>query len=805
MRTFILAFAGGILLLQQQGELPGTSVLWALLGLVLVLVVGAVGAATRRVRELRGAGRSFRVLLLIVCGAIVGFVWAGWRADVRLRDALPEFSEMRDIQVTGVIAALPQRFERGERFEFDVESVNTPDVLVPQRIFLSWYHGWDEPESVAGDGRDESEVVDPVEARAVRPGERWDFTVRLKRPHGNANPHGFDYEARLLERSIRATGTIRARAPMQKREAFVWRPAYVVERLRDTLRSRFFSELPGAPYVGVLAALAIGDQRGIPAAQWQVFNRTGIAHLVSISGLHVTMIAGLFAALINWLWRYSEWTMHRWPAQKAAVVAGALAAFLYALLAGFEVPAQRTFYMLFVVALALLSNRHLGVSRVLALALFTVLLIDPWAILVTGFWLSFGAVAVLFYVSTARVGGSADARGVRELIAQWGAMQWAVTIGSLPLLLFFFQQFSLVSPLANAVAIPVISFVVTPLALVYAVLPWPPLLHFDHWLMTLLMELLDTLATWPLWQQPVPPLWALIVAALGVVWLLLPRGFPARWIGCFLLLPALFLPPPRPPSGEAWVDVLDVGQGLAVAVRTAGHTLLYDTGPLYSAESSAGQRVVVPYLRALGVQRLDALVVSHRDKDHSGGVAAIREALAVDHIISSMTELDGERCVAGQRWEWDGVRFMILHPDAGDYSATGKKTPKPNNLSCVLRIENGRGSVLLAADIETADEKAVIARFGGQLHSDVLQVAHHGGRGSSSEEFIAAVAPAHAVFSAGYRNSFRHPRPEVLERYKSSRHWRTDQDGAVRIVLNAGQAPGVTGWRQESRRYWHQR
>lgn len=776
MRLIVLAFACGTGLLQLQAALPDFGVFCILAALAL----SGLLLFARRAHWVFRASSLFCLMLL-------GFVWAGVMAQLRLADQLPETWEARDIELTGVIASLPQRFERGERFMFDVESTQTRGSAVPGRIMLSWYHGWDELD-------DPHEQGETRMARAVRPGERWRFTVRLKRPHGNANPQGFDYEAWLLERNIRATGTIRLHRDARRLDAFVYAPAYVVERLRESIRSRFLAAMPDAPYLGVLIALTVGDQRSIPNAQWTIFNRTGITHLVSISGLHVTMVAALFAALVNWLWRCSERLMLRLPAQKAAVAAGWLAALAYALLAGFEVPAQRTLYMLSVVALALWSGRNLGVSRMLLLALLVVLLIDPWAVLSTGFWLSFGAVGVLLFVGTARIG---EAHGWWAALARWGATQWAVTVGSLPLLLLFFQQFSLVSPLANALAIPFVSFVITPLALIFAVVPWTFLAHIDHWLLSQLMVLLEWLANWPMWQQPAPPLSAVLLAVAGVVWLLLPRGFPARWLGISLLLPALFHVPARPHNGEAWVDVLDVGQGLAVVVRTAKHTLLYDAGPLYSADSNAGQRVILPYLRAIGVGMLDAMVISHRDKDHAGGMTAVRESLPVSRTLSSITTLGGERCVAGQNWEWDSVRFTILHPLSADYLANAKKT---NNMSCVLRVAAANGSVLLTADIEADDERALVVRSPELLASDVLLVPHHGGSGSSTPEFIAAVGARDAVFSAGYRNPFRHPRPDVVERYSASRQWRTDHDGAIHIAL-AGTTE-ISSWRSTRRRYW---
>ena len=777
MRLSVLAFACGIVYLQMQSVLPAAGVIGAM-GLLAVLGVYLLAKCRRPV---------FR-LLSLACFSLLGFVWAGSMAQLRLNDQLPEAWEMRDIQVTGVVASLPQRFELGERFEFDVESAQAEALsgkVVPRRIMLSWYHRRDD----AGDS------LDAVDSRLLHPGERWRFTVRLKRPHGNANPDAFDYEAWLLERNIRATGSIRTKGEIQRLDAFVPRAGYVVQGLRELLRQRFLAVLPEAPYLGVLIALSVGDQRAIPASQWQVFNRTGVTHLVSISGLHVTMVAALFAALANGLWRRSGRLMLRLPAQKAAVLAGWLAAFSYALLAGFEVPAQRTLYMLTVVALALWSGRNFGVSRTVLFALLVVLVLDPWAVLATGFWLSFGAVALLFFVASSRVG---EVRGWRATLARWGATQWAVTIGSLPLLLLFFQQFSLVSPLANALAIPFVSFVITPLALLFAIVPWPPLLHLDHWLMAQLMLVLEWLAAWPVWQQATPPLWASLVALAGVLWLLLPRGFPARWLGFCLLLPALAWPPARPPAGQAWVDVLDVGQGMAVLVRTAAHALLYDTGPLYSADSNAGLRVVLPYLRATGVTRLDTLLVSHRDQDHSGGVSAVKGAVPLGRLLSSMTELGGDACLAGQAWEWDGVRFLILHPDLADYAVKSKNT---NSLSCVLRVETEHGSVLLPGDIEAKAEGALIARSPSVLRSDVLLVPHHGGSASSTPEFVAAVGAREVVFSVGYRNAFKHPRPDVLERYAASRHWRTDRDGALHIVL-AGSIE-VSAWRRERPRYWH--
>ena len=768
MRLNILGFAAGVLVVQNLSELP----MWTFAALTGVLLI---------LPSLRWNNGATRLLTLIAC-CILGVAWATWRADIRLADHLDSAWEGRDIEVTGIIAGLPQDFSNGTRFEFDVNSASTVGA-VPQRVMLSWYQG----------RRDEEQF----ERQPVRPGERWRFTVRLKRPHGNANPGGFDYEAWLLERNIRATGYIRPN-PSERLADMVWRPAYLVERLRYGVRSAFQRTLPEAtyPWSGILVALAIGDQKAINGELWATFNRSGVTHLMSISGLHITMVAALFGWLISFGWRRIP-TLALWlPAQKAGVLAGCIAALAYALVAGFGVPAQRTLYMLLVAALAVWSGRLVAPSRILALALLVVLLFDPWAVLAAGFWLSFGAVAALLTIGAARLD---ESDGWIGRLKTWGAVQWAATLASLPILLLVFQQFSLVSPLANAVAIPVVSFMVTPLALIGALIPWWPILSLAHWLMDGLMIFLGWCASWPVWQAPAPPLWAVGVAGLGVAVGLLPRGVPGRWLGAVLIVPAVFWPVDKPEPGVAWIDVLDVGQGLATVIRTREHTMIYDPGPLYSAESDAGQRVVVPYLRTLGINRVDLLMVTHRDSDHAGGTASVRAAAEVAELRSSVAGLGGERCLAGQTWRWDDVLFEVLHPSSEAYETDGKS----NHLSCVLRVTAGGRRMLLTSDIEAADEAALLRRSPDDLRADVMQVPHHGSKTSSSEAFLTAVGADEVIIPVGYRSRFGHPKPEVVARYAASgaRIWRTDRDGAVRIVLGP-EGRQSSGWRQQRTRYW---
>lgn len=770
MRTAIVAFALGIIALQSQSHLPAA---WSLLFLA---GVGLVFLAWPRRTRLPG-----RWLMLLAC-ALLGFAFAAGRAQWRLDDHLASEWEGRDVEVVGVIADLPQQIERGSRFRFAVEAVLTPEAVIPGAILLSRY------ESRRGED----------EAILLRPGERWRLTVRLKRPHGQANPQGFDYEAWLLERGIRATGYVRALG--ERRSAMVWSPPFVVERLRGRVRDSFAELLPEEryPYAGVLLALAIGEQRAISRDLWNTFNRTGVTHLVSISGSHITMISAFVALLVAWFWRRVPVLALRCPTQRAAIAAGFLAALFYTTLAGFAVPAQRTLYMLGVVALSLCLGRRPAASVVLCLALLVVLLIDPWAVLSAGFWLSFGIVAALLMVSSAVL--QARDRGWRCLCRSWGRTQWAATLASLPVLLLIFQQFSLLSPLANAIAIPVIGWVVTPLVLMAAIVPWWLLLVLAHAVLSGLMYVLHLIAQMPVWQAPAAPFWVAGVAMAGVFLLLLPRGPGGRWAGWALILPLVFWPAPKPAEGEAWVDVLDVGQGLAVLVRTRHHSLLYDAGPRLSADSDAGQRVIVPYLRAQGIDRLDTLVISHRDNDHAGGMVSVRSALPVRRFLSTFAEPGGDFCRAGQGWEWDGVRFSVLHPSDTDDAARRSS----NQLSCLIRLEAGLHSLLLIADTEAREESLLLQTQASRLAADVMLVPHHGSRTSSSPGFLRAVSARHAIVSSGYRNRFGHPRPDILARYEElgARIWRTDRQGAVLVRLGEN-GVSLSAWRDLHHRYWH--
>jgi competence protein ComEC len=779
-----VGFALGVWGAQQQRELLSVSV--TLLCLVFPVAIAAIIS-----RKTKIPAAQIGLFLAIIS---LGFAYSTLRAHARLSEALPANLEGEPLAIVGVVSNLPQRDDRGVRFEFDVERVNGAlDHRIPSRISLSWQHG-----------RLNDEVPH------VRAGERWQLAVRLKRPHGFMNPHGFDVEAWLLERGIRATGSVSSSEALSGAHQRLSRDANRlqdrVDRLRERLRDRIEKSLEHARWAAVIVALAVGDQRGISPADYALFDVTGISHLLSISGAHVTFFAAACAALTYALWRRNHALTLRLPARKAAAVVAFGAALLYALFAGFAVPAQRTVFMVGIAALGLWIGRPGSGWNVLGAALLFVLLLDPWSVMSAGFWFSFLAVALLFWLSAYRVG---KVSGWRAALTT----QIAITFALAPVSLALFQSVSLVGVLVNAVAIPWVSFIVVPLSLLALIIPWDAILHMAHATFSWLAVFLQWAQTVPhaLWQQHAPAPWTIPLALIGVAWLTAPRAFPLKPLALIFLLPLFSVKPERPAPGAFTLTALDVGQGQAMVVQTASHDLLYDAGPRWTDETDAGQRIVVPYLRATGAKR-GAMVVSHQDSDHSGGARAVLAAAKMDWWMSSMNasaaewpgakkEIPFTRCEAGQKWDWDGVTFTVIHPHASAYAAPRN----PNDLSCVVRVQGARGeSALLTGDAEALAENEMIAR-GESLKSDVLSMPHHGSRTSSTAAFIANAAPKISIANAGYRNRFGHPRADVLGRYedKKIKVDRTDWHGAVQYAFNEKNEWSAEKHRISHRRYWH--
>ncbi|UGS91968.1 DNA internalization-related competence protein ComEC/Rec2 [Ralstonia wenshanensis] len=820
MRLGLIGFVAGCVALQMQAAPPPV---WQPL-CVLVLCLSLAAVMRRR--------PALFPVLLVASTVAAGFGWSDWRAQQRMAVALSPAWEGKDIIATGVVAELPQTGDEATRFLFHIESSNAGDA-VPPRVRLSWYgtQNW---------GNVGEEGAKPDRRAGIpdlQPGQRWQLTLRVKRPHSLTNPGGFDGEYAMLADNIRAVGYVRTGKRAQNIALDETGTGFGigVERWRASVRRHILAALPDARYAAVMVALVVGDQSGIARDDWGLFRRTGISHLVSISGLHITMIAGLFAALWMALWRRS-FGLARWlrtplplrmPTPRAGAVAAMLGAFGYCLLAGMGVPAQRTLLMLSTVAIARLTDRNVPASLSLCWAAAVVAMVDPWAVMSAGFWLSFGAVAIIFFAAQmaldARRNGKTDGwiERTQRALAGGTRIQLAVTFGLLPLTLLLFQQTSVVSAVANGLAIPAVSFVTTPLALIGAALPDPlaqPVLMLAEASFRWLAVWLEWLAQprWAVWVAPAAPKWALLLSLLGVALLLVPGGVRAwawRAQGALLLLPLVLARVPMPLPGEFRLVAFDIGQGAAALVETANHRLLFDTGPRYGDHADAAARVIAPYLRSHGVESLDTLVVSHEDSDHAGGTETVIGAVPVrtmlaslppGHALRGVADESGVRfadCLAGQTWTWDGVVFEVLHPLR--LPAESERVSS-NARSCVLRIANGRHAALLTGDIEAAQESALIAaETPERLMADILLVPHHGSKTSSSGAFLDAVSPQVAVFQVGYRNRYGHPHQQVWRRYvaRDIDSLRTDKTGAV-VIETGGDVLNVQTARTMRPRYW---
>ena len=782
-----LALAGAAWLLGVGWQLQLPALWPPSVHLALLLASVAGGLAALCWRWARWAPVLVTTSLMLALGS------TGWRAEQRLAERLPAALEGQDLLVTGVVATMPQRGPSGLRFVFEPEAamLRGQPVPLPSRISLGWYQHFND-EAWLDDPRDE-----------LRAGQRWRLPLRLKQPHGTLNPHGFDAELMWFEQDIGATGYVRVVRGWRGAELLQEAAAHPVERLRQAVRDALFVQVPDPRIAGVLAALVVGDQSAIDRDDWELFRQTGIAHLVSISGVHVTMFAWLAGGVVAWLWRRSTRCMLWQPAPVAGRWMGLCLAAGYALLAGWGVPAQRTVLML---AITVLLRHHAGRwpwALVLLAAAVAVTAMDPWALLQPGFWLSFMAVGLLMVAGPNE--SDATPAGWRTVLGGHLRAQVVATLGLAPLSLVFFQQISLVGFLANLVAIPLVTLLITPLAL--AGMLAPPLWTLAASLVQGLVAGLGLLAQWPMavWTAPAAPLWLVASGLLAALLAVLPAPWALRWLAVPLVVPLLWPPVARPAEGRFELLAADIGQGTAVLIRTRSHLLVYDAGPQYSRESDAGRRVLLPLLQARGEQAIDVLMLSHRDTDHVGGavsliarhpVRALRSSLEAGHALLTGA-VPHQPCLAGQGWQWDGVRFEVLHPTPADMASAAK----PNAVSCVLRVVDALGrSALLTGDIEAPQEAALLQRMGAGLASTVLVVPHHGSRTSSTPAFLDAVQPERAIVQAGYRSRFGHPAPDVLARYAERRIdvVRTDQCGAWLWHDGAGHCT-----RDVRRRYWH--
>lgn len=838
VRTGMLLFCLGVASVSRLGSLPSLSspslvLLMLATGGLLVTVLLKRDATARQTLfpcEFPSSVLSRPVLLWRACCTqmvrlvvpalcfLLGLFWALLVATGQMTRLLPAELEGQDFWVEGRVVSLPGVAGRVQRFDFFVldncfrllpdNCVDQPAVLTGSRIRLSYY----------GD-------------EGIVPGQHWLFRVRLNRPHGLSNPGVADYEALLFQQGIVARGYVRdtsfntllnsSQNSSQIGALHDFRSRFDIQAQRFALAQGIKHLTAGAQrefrHTELLLALVLGDRTGISAEQWELFTATGTNHLMVISGLHVGFVAMTAYWLINLGSRTSVWFLLRCPAQRAGAVAAIIAALIYAMMAGFSLPTQRALAMVAVLMCGPLLGRRILPSYSLLLAATLILLRDPLSVTQAGFWLSFSAVASLLLAFNG-YRHAPRSRGQR-IWANWGQSQWVVSAGLLIPLIVWTGQISLISPLVNVLAIPVVSLLVVPLALSGSLFlwVWPALALWMLWIADLALFWLMSGLGWvvsvtpALWQAPQLSALALFCALAGSLLFLVPRGIVPIRLAPVLLLPLLWPPlPQRPEHGQAQIQFLDVGQGLAIVVHTRNHHLLFDTGPGAEDQFDAGQSVILPYLRHRSVNALDMVIVSHWHQDHSGGLDTVLQALPVGRKLAGTLPSDGhlarrvhrsgfDACARDEQWQWDGVTFHILHPG-------GERYRGENDNSCVLMIRAGSHAALLTGDIELAAERVLVQHYGEALAADVLQAPHHGSHTSSSPPFVRVVQPQVVVVSAGYRNRFGHPSAQVMERFDEAgtQVYETFRDGAIQFELGGSYQPRLSGrHRPDQRRYWH--
>ena len=755
-----LLLLAGVLAVQWLPVLPPRG--WCVAGGAVALCMGALRTRWR-------------------CAAwcLLGFAWACWRGSLAMDARLPRALEGQDIQVVGTVIDLPGVRDDATTFMLSVEQASRGGEVIDLqgRVRVNWYEG----------------------APPISPCNRWQLSLRVKRPRGLVNPGGGDSERSALEHGLVATAYVR-----EGEENRLLQTGRCIDGARDAISRAIARRVHDERDAALLRALAVGDTRGLGPRDWEVARANGISHLLAISGFHV----GVAAVFGVWLARllYAAWPALGLRVPRLPLQAGLAlpAAAVYSALAGFGLPTVRSLLMIAVVALAHGVRRASNGRQSLALALFVVVLFDPLCVLSAGFWLSFMGVAFLMLCLTTR------RSGLRGYLHELTAAQGAMTVSLLPLTMWFFGRASLVGALSNLAAVPLVSFVIVPCTLLgmllLGVVPAlaEAVLWAGGWAAHALWWLLDRMAGWPgaRWYLPEVRWWALLLAMAGAVWLMMPRGVPLRWLGGMLFLPLLLPQRFVPAEGGFQMWALDVGQGLSVLVRTRHHALVYDAGARYPSDFDLGEAAVLPSLHALGIRRLDLLVASHADNDHAGGIPAVAAEYPEAERYSGEPErlpLPTKPCVPGQAWEWDGVTVSVL--------PSGTASGAANDRSCVLLVQGREGRALLTGDITSRIEPTVLAAVppGPPL---VLSVPHHGSRTSSSAAFLAGTEPVLALISSGWRNRFRHPHPLIVKRYEDAGiPWlNTATSGAIEVDFPPDAPPRVTArWRERQARYWRER
>jgi competence protein ComEC len=754
-----LAFISGIYCLMQFSYLPS---LWLLVLLPVCILLA-----------------RFYSLFQYPLFFCLGFCWALFFAQLKMQNQLEPNIENTDIYIKGTIISISEVNNDHVRFLVDIKEINNLEgesFPSPGVARLSWYKNNVIPE----------------------PGETWQLKVKLKRPYGFMNSGGFDYEAWILRQGIKATGYVKVEEQNKKIADDGY---YLIEKIRYKIARKLEKNLD-KPLLGLVLALTLGDRSQLEQEQREILNKTGTSHLIAISGLHLSLVAGFVYFLMSFVWSRFYILTQRIPAPAFASVMAFFAALIYALLAGFTLPTQRALIMIAVFLLALFQPKQILISHVLCVAALLVLVIDPFAVITVDFYLSFMAVALILYLTRFRLNQFNN-------LTRWFYLQCLLCLALCPLLIFWFKQIPLYSVLANTFAIPLVGFLIVPLSLLALILlfTFPFAAQF---LYGIIDKINNVCWSWLefLSQQnnaviPVaaPNIFTLLLAVIGILILTMPRGLPSRYLAFFFFIPLLFPLSNKLKSGEYEFVLLDVGQGLSAVIHTKEHTLVYDTGAEFSDRFNIGDAVLKPYLREKGVNNISTLIVSHGDNDHIGGSQAVIQNFSINHVLSSVPEKishpNSRKCEAGQQWQWDGVSFEILHP-VKESVLTG------NNASCVLKVSSEFGAVLLTGDIEKEAERKINEQYQHKLDADILLVPHHGSKTSSTDRFITKVSPKYAFISAGYSNRFGFPKQDIMDRYNALGvetlvSYETGELSA-RFQANGLQ---ITEFRTKNRHFWH--
>ncbi len=762
MSAIALGTLTGALLLANCHKLPPSFLILCLLPISALIIYGWAKISQQH----------FRVFYCFALGIILGFSWSNHHYVKILAWHLPQEMVNKEVNIKGEV--IGEVIHKNKNMKITIQMTHLEGANLrtsTPKLEVNWYK--------------------PV--KRIKTGDIIEAKVKLKPIHSFSNPGGWDEEKFYFLKGIRAKGNLRQLISVKTHHK------HPIMAFRMKVSNKLKEIFPNEKFVPVISALTIGVKSDLDYDLRSVFQKTGTSHLLAISGLHIGLLATLCFFISRKIVCFFPRLLLYQPAMCWAAASTILISLLYALLAGFSLPTQRAFIMISVVMLGICFRRKVLSWQSYFLAMLLVILSNPLSVLQPGFWLSFLAVLSLMLVSHA---------SSTHKIINWLKPQWAIFCMLIPLTILFFNMVSLVSPIANMIAIPIVACVVVPLSLlgVFLLMICEPLAEFflsiAMSIFSYTWHVLEYLTNIPYahFSFSTPSMLALVLSVIGVIVILLPKGVPGKYLGVILFLPLIFSKNQLLPPGALQVSVLDVGQGLSVVLETQNHTMLYDTGPRFGRYQNAGNQIITPFLQTRNINHIDRILISHVDMDHRGGLSGL-QGFTVDEIQTSEPEVISPfatLCEKGQSWEWDGVLFEILHPNGVEVLR--------NNRSCVLKVTTNTQSILLSGDITQSVEKKLLYQQAELLQSDILIVPHHGSRTSSSIDFIKAVSPDYAIYSAGQNNIYGLPKREVWENYANAgaKNLLTCQTGA--IIFTLGRSDHLTPptiWRDTAKRIWH--